>query len=200
MKPYLIGVAGPSCAGKSYLARHLAERLDAALFQLDWYYRELDRLSLTERAGFNFDSPEALESKLLLDHLQKLHAGERIARPVYDFATHTRTGELRELAPRPFIVVEGLFALYWAELRRMLGTTIYVELEEQLCLERRIERDMRERGRTRESVLQQYHATVLPMAREYVYPTRAHADVILRGDDEIAESIEAVLRQLSRAG
>jgi uridine kinase len=199
MTPYLIGVAGPSCAGKSYLAAHLAARLDAVLFRLDWYYRELDHPSLAERAAYNFDSPEALEFELLMEHVRRLQAGETILRPVYDFHTHTRTGELRELSPRRFVIVEGLFALYWEPLRAALQAKIYVELDEQLCLQRRIERDMRERGRTRESVLEQYRATVVPMARQYLYPTRTHADLILAGDCEIAQATEAVIRHLQES-
>jgi uridine kinase len=197
MKPYFIGVAGPSCAGKSYLAGHLAERLDAALFHLDWYYHELDHLSLVQRAHFNFDAPDALEADLLLKQVQMLHDGETIARPVYDFTTHTRTGEIVELAPRPFVIIEGLFALHWEALRKLLGTKVYVDLGEQACLERRIERDIRERGRTREGVLEQYRSTVLPMASQYVYPTRGHADLVVTGDDDITHEVDAVLRHVA---
>lgn len=196
MKPYFIGVAGPSCAGKSFLAEHLAEKLDAVLFHLDSYYRELDHLSLVQRAHYNFDSPEALDSALLLQHAHQLYNGETIERPVYDFTTHTRTGETRELAPHPFIIVEGLFALYWEPLRKCLGTKVFVDLGEEICLERRIERDIRERGRTRESVLEQYHTTVVPMARQYLYPTRIHADIVVTGNDDIAREVNAVLRHV----
>jgi uridine kinase len=198
MKPYFIGVAGPSCAGKSYLAEHLAEKLDAALFHLDAYYCELDHLSMVQRAHYNFDAPEALDSDLLLQQALKLFSGETIARPVYDFTTHTRTGETRELAPRSYVIVEGLFALHWEELRRMLGTKVFVDLGEKTCLERRIERDIRERGRTRESVLEQYHTTVAPMARQYVYPTRAFADLVVTGNDDITREVEAVMRHIER--
>jgi len=198
MKPYLIGVAGPSCAGKSYLAGRLAEKLGAALLQLDSYYRELDHLSLVQRAHYNFDSPEALDSELLLNHAHQLHNGETIARPVYDFTTHTRTRETLELVPRPFVIVEGLFTLHWEPLRKTLGTKVFVDLGEEICLERRIERDIRERGRTRESVLEQYHTTVLPMAQQYVYPARVYADIVVTGDDEIAREVDAVLRHVQR--
>jgi uridine kinase len=198
MKPYFIGVAGPSCAGKSYLAQHLAKKLDAALFHLDAYYRELNHLSLVQRAHYNFDAPAALDSELLLKHARQLHSGETIARPVYDFTTHSRTPETLELAPRPFVIVEGLFALYWENLRKLIGTKVFVDLGEEICLERRIERDIRERGRTRESVLEQYHTTVAPMARQYVYPARGHADIVVTGDDDIGREVEAVLRLVVR--
>lgn len=200
MKPYFIGVAGPSCAGKSYLAAHLVHRLNAALFSLDSYYLPLDHLSARQRAQYNFDAPEALDSGLLLRHARQLHSGEPIARPVYDFNTHTRTPETIELAAKPFVIVEGLFALHWEGLRTLLGTKVYIELDEELCIERRIERDIRERGRTRESVLEQYHTTVAPMARRYVYPARAHADVLVIGNCDIVSEVDAVLRHVARVG
>jgi uridine kinase len=196
MKPYFVGVAGPSCSGKSYLAEHLACKLNAALFPLDSYYRELDHLSPLERAHYNFDAPEALDSELLLRHAGQLHSGESIARPVYDFTTHTRRRETMELAPKPFVIVEGLFAFHWGGLRQLLGTKVFVELDEALCMERRIQRDIRERGRTRESVLQQYHATVAPMARQYVYPARAHADIVVIGNHDIYSEVDAVMRHI----
>ena len=198
MKPYFIGVSGPSCAGKSYLANHLAEKLDAALFHLDSYYRELNHLSLVQRAHYNFDSPDALDSDLLLQQVRQLYNGETIARPVYDFTTHSRTGEILELAPKPFVIVEGLFALHWETLRKTLGTKVFVDLGEETCLERRIERDIRERGRTREGVLEQYQTTVAPMARQFVYPTRLHADIVVTGDDDIFREVDAVLRHVER--
>jgi uridine kinase len=196
MNPYFIGVAGPSCAGKSFLAEHLAARLDAALFHLDCYYRELDHLSPVQRAPHNFDSPEALDSELLLDQAQQLYRGQTIQRPVYDFTTHTRTGETLPLAPREFIIVEGLFSLYWETLRGMEGTKVFVDLGEEVCLKRRIERDIRERGRSRECVLEQYRTTVIPMARQFVYPTRAFADLIVTGNDDIAREVDAVLEHV----
>ncbi len=198
MRPYLIGVAGPSCAGKSYLAERVAERLDAALLHLDSYYRELDHLSPVERTHFNFDVPEALDSELLLRQARQLHGGEPIARPVYDFTRHTRTRETLEIPPRSFVVIEGLFALYWESLRALLRTKVYVDLGEEVCLERRLERDIRERGRSRESVLEQYRGTVVPMARQHVYPSRAYADIVVSGDGEICREVDAVLRHVER--
>ncbi len=198
MKPYLIGIAGPSCAGKSYLSTHLARHLRAATLNLDSYYCDLEHLSLEQRARFNFDAPEALDSGLLIEHVRRLSRGEVIARPVYDFKTHARTGQTEALEPREFIVVEGLFALYWEELRRVQQTKVFVDLGEEICLARRIERDVRERGRTRESVLEQFSTTVRPMAQRYVHPTRQYADVVLTGDGEISDGIERVLTHIRK--
>jgi uridine kinase len=196
MTPYLIGIAGPSCAGKSYLSQHVARKLDAAMFHLDSYYKELDHMSLVQRAHWNFDAPEALDSELLFDHVRQLYKGNAINKPIYDFTTHSRTKETELLEPRKYIIIEGLFALYWDEISKLLGTRVFVDLGEDICLERRIERDIRERGRTRESVLEQYHSTVLPMAKRYVHPTREHADIVVTGNDNIEHEVAVVLQHV----
>lgn len=196
MTPYLIGIAGPSCAGKSYLSQHIAKKLDAAMFHLDSYYKELDHMSLVQRAHWNFDAPEALDTELLFRDVQELHKGNAIQKPIYDFTTHSRVKETEYLAPRKYIIIEGLFALYWDEITKLLGTKVFVDLGEDICLERRIERDIRERGRTRESVLEQYHSTVLPMAKRYVHPTRANADIVVTGNDDIENEVAVVLQHV----
>jgi uridine kinase len=198
MKPYLIGIAGPSCAGKSYLSSALCEKLDAAaaILRLDSYYRDLAHLALDERAHCNFDAPQALDSSLLIEHVGRLAQGGAIEKPLYDFKTHARTGLTERVEPGRFIIVEGLFALYWEEIRAALATKVFVDLGEEICLARRIERDMRERGRTRESVLQQFHTTVQPMARQYLHPTRQYADVVLTGNDEIGNEVRLVLSHI----
>lgn len=196
MTPYLIGIAGPSCAGKSYLSKHIAEKLDASMFHLDSYYKELDHLSIVQRAHWNFDAPEALDTELLFADVQRLHKGIAIEKPVYDFTTHSRSSETERVEPHQFIIIEGLFALYWDEITKLLGTKVFVDLGEDICLERRIERDIRERGRTRESVLEQYHSTVLPMAKRYVHPTRAIADIIVTGNDQIEHEVEMVMKHV----
>lgn len=193
IKPYLIGVAGPSCAGKTELSRRLAARLDASLLPLDCYYFDLSTLTMQERARFNFDEPAALDHDLFLAQLQDLASGLSIDRPVYDFATHTRTTLVEKVPPCRFIVVEGLFVLYWDDVRELFGTKVFVDLEDEPCLERRIYRDVRERGRTRESVIRQVKETVEPMAALYVRPTRLEADVVVRGDAPIEASVAEVL-------
>lgn len=196
VKSYLIGIAGPSGAGKSYLARHLAQRLNAPVLALDHYYRDLSHLSLQERARSNFDEPAALEHELLIAQVADLHAGLAIRVPTYDFSIHTRTGVTHGFDPAPFVIIEGLFTLYWPELRRLLATGVYVEMADDICLHRRQERDVRERGRTPESVVEQYRTTVAPMAERYVRPTRVHADVVLSGDTPINVGLARVLDHL----
>jgi len=198
VKPYLIGIAGPSCAGKSYLSAHIVENLDAVRLCIDSYYRGLGHLSLEQRAHWNFDSPDALDSEALLNDILRLAHGEAIDKPIYDFSTHSRLEQTQRVEARPFVIIEGLFALLWEEARKLMGTMVYVDLDEQSCLERRIERDIRERGRTRESVLEQYNTTVLPMARQHLYPTRKHAHLVVAGNDQIESEASLVLEHITR--
>lgn len=195
---YLIGIAGPSGAGKSYLARHVAERLGAPILALDHYYRDLSHLSFMDREQTNFDEPAALEHDLLIAHVRELHTGKSIEVPTYDFSIHTRTDETRLFQSAPFVILEGLFTLHWPELRHYLGTRVYVDMKNKVCLKRRCERDVRERGRTRESVVEQFRTTVAPMAERYVKPTRTHADVVVYGAMPIAEEVERVLEHVRR--
>ncbi len=193
VKPYLIGIAGPSCAGKTELSRHLARLLSAAILPLDCYYFDLSHLPLEQRARHNFDIPSALDHDLFLQHLQMLHRGEPAPRPVYDFATHSRTGRVEVVKPGRFIIVEGLFVLYWEDVRNTFATRVFVDLDDKTCLDRRILRDVKERGRTPESVILQFTETVRPMAEKYIRPTHAFADVVVCGDDPIDASVAAVM-------
>ena len=201
---YLIGIAGPSGAGKSYLAHHLARQLEAPVLSLDHYYRDLAHLPLEERARSNFDEPGALENELIVAQVGELHQGNAIEIPVYDFSTHTRTAETQEFAAAPLVIIEGLFTLYWPELRQMLGTRVFVEMTDDVCLQRRQYRDVRERGRTPESVIEQFHTTVAPMAAQHVKPTRAHAHVVVSGgapiEQEVRRVIEHVQSQMTESG
>ena len=193
MKPYLIGVAGPSCAGKSYLSTHLARHLNAATLNLDSYYCRPEPSQPGQRAHYNFDSPESLDSPLLIEHVRQLSRGE----PSKDRSTISK----RTPAPdKPSASTHASSSLSKACSRSigkrfapLQATKVFVDLGEEICLERRIERDIRERGRTRESVLEQFNTTVLPMAQRYVHPTRQFADLVLTGDDDIAEEMERVL-------
>jgi uridine kinase len=194
MATYLIGIAGPSGSGKSELSRRLAQRLGAPVISMDSYYRALNHLTIAERAAVNFDEPASIDDELLRQHLAAIREGRPVEVPIYDFATHSRLPEAEPLAPASVVVLEGLFTLYWEELRRLLDTTVYVDLEDEVCYARRLARDVRERGRTPESVEWQYRGTVRPMAEQYILPTKRHARVVVRGDGQLDESVEAVLR------
>jgi len=193
---YLIGIAGPSGAGKSYLARHLAARLHAPVLALDHYYRDLSHMPVEERARTNFDNPAALDHELLISQVVELSEGRAVEIPTYDFSVHARTGLTQPFQPAAFVIVDGLFTLHWPELRRLLGTGVYVDMADDVCLQRRQERDVRERGRTPESVVEQFHATVAPMAERYVRPTQAHAHVVVFGAAPIEDTVESVLEHV----
>jgi uridine kinase len=189
----LIGIAGPSCAGKTELARRLADALDAPILALDCYYHSLDHLPLEQRARSNFDVPESLDADLLARHVRQLARGEEIQVPIYDFTCHRRTTAVRAMRATRYALIEGLFTLHWEAVRELLDVKLYVGAADRVCLRRRIERDVRERGRTPESVLEQYRTTVEPMARQYVLPTAAFAGLVLDGEARIGESIAAAL-------
>jgi uridine kinase len=196
-RPVLVGIGGCSGSGKTSLARELATQLEATLFPLDLYYRDLSQFPLDSRHKQNFDHPDSLESELFLAHIRGLAEGRTIQRPVYDFAHHARVaGALEEVAPAKFVVVEGILALHYAELWPMYDFSVYVDAPNEVCLNRRMYRDMRERGRTEESVRAQFEATARPMAEMFVLPSQARAMITVSGTEALDWSIEQVLRGL----
>jgi len=195
---YLIGIAGPSGSGKSFLAKHLKAALEADVLELDRYYRDLSHLPPEQRARTNFDAPESLEHERLIEQVSRLRNKETVQLPVYDFTTHTRSARTEAFQPSKVVIVEGLFTLYWPGLRELLGTKVYVDLNDDLCLRRRKARDIGERGRTAESVVKQYEATVAPMAQHYVRPTIAHADVVVLGTERIEVGVARVAQHYQR--
>jgi uridine kinase len=200
-KPIVIGIAGCSGSGKTTLAAELARQFDATLFPLDLYYRDLSKFPLDTRHKLNFDHPDSLESELIIDHVRALAAGKPIQRPVYDFKTHSRVaGAFEPIVPAAVVIVEGILALHYPELVSLYDFSIYVNAPNEICLKRRIYRDMMERGRTEESVRQQFEATARPMAESYVLPSAARASVVVEGTDALDWSLEQVLQQIRSAG
>ena len=200
-RPVVVGIAGCSGSGKTSLARELATQLEATLFPLDLYYRDLSQFPLDARHKQNFDHPDSLESELFIEHIRGLAEGRVIQRPVYDFSRHTRVaGAFEEVGPAPYVVVEGILALHYEELWPLYDFSIYVDAPNEICLNRRIYRDMRERGRTEESVRAQFEATARPMAEMYVLPSQARATMTVSGVESLDWSIEQVLRGLRDLG
>jgi uridine kinase len=196
-QPILIGIAGCSGSGKTTLARELAAQLEATLFPLDLYYRDLSQFPLDSRHKQNFDHPDSLESELFIPHLLALKQGHFIERPIYDFRTHTRVaGAFERIEPTRFVVVEGIMALHWPELCAAYDLSVYVDAPDELCLARRIHRDIRDRGRTEDSVREQYDAAVKPMADLYVIPSQTRATMTVLGTDALDWSIEQIFREL----
>lgn len=200
MRAHIIGIAGPSSSGKTALARQLAARLPGTdIVSLDSYYRGMEEIPLAERKKVNFDHPDALDWELLHEHLQAIAAGQAFDEPIYSFSDYARTTETRRIAPGEFLIVEGLFVLHWPELRGMLDTKVYVQTDPAVCFGRRLRRDVAERGRTPESVREQYERTVRPSAEWFVIPTRDHADLTVSGEEPLDASTATVIGALHRA-
>jgi uridine kinase len=200
-RPLVVGVAGCSGSGKTTLARELATQLNATLFPLDLYYRDLSQFPLDTRHKRNFDHPDSLESELIVEHVHALANGQPIQRPVYDFKTHSRVaGAFDTIVPGEVVIVEGILALHYPPLVEAYNFSIYVNAPHEVCLARRIYRDVRERGRTEESVREQFEATAKPMADLYVVPSAARASVTVEGTDSLDWSVEQILQRLHKAG
>ena len=189
-----IGIAGRSGSGKTRVAAELA-RLSPrqAVLATDSYYRDLSGLTPAERDAVNFDAPSALDWELLLEHLGRLDSGVSVAVPRYDFATHARMPETVPLAPGDMLVLEGLFALFDERVRARLDLAVFIDLDEDEGLLRRIERDTGSRGRTEAFVRSQWERDVAPMYGLHVLPTRAYADLVLDGGAPPADSARAIL-------
>jgi uridine kinase len=200
MRPHIIGIAGPSSSGKTELARQVALRLPGTpIVGLDSYYRGMEEIPLAERKKVNFDHPDALDWELLHEHLLAIAAGRPFDEPVYSFADYARTAQTKRIEPGEFLIVERLFVLYWPELRGVLDTKVYVQTDPAVCYERRLRRDVAERGRTPASVREQYERTVRPSAEWFVYPTMKFADLVVSGEEPLLKSTAAVTQALRRA-
>lgn len=196
-----MGIAGASGSGKTTLAAELARELDGIYFPIDNYYRDLSHLPFSERVKQNFDDPALIESALLADHVAALARGESIERPLYDFATHTRVADRSEaLRAGNFVLVEGLFALYYPDLLPLYQFRVYIDTPDDICFERRMRRDTVERGRTPESVRLQYETTVRPSSISYVRPSRVHADLVIEGTEALDWKVEQVLGEMRSRG
>jgi len=198
----VIGIAGGTGSGKTTVANNLVRRLDidaVTVIQQDAYYRDLSALAPPQRDLLNFDHPDSIENELFVSHLRALKAGEEIEQPIYDFTRHLRTPETDRVAPRDVIIAEGILLFHFPDVREALDIRIYVDTPPDIRLLRRIRRDIRERGRTLDSVNEQYLRTVRPMHEEFVEPSKRFADVIIPegGENEIAiDMIAARIRYL----
>ncbi|MGA2887442.1 MAG: AAA family ATPase [Terracidiphilus sp.] len=199
--PVVLAIAGCSGSGKTTLACEIARTLGGIHFHMDNYYRDLSHLPPAERARQNLDDPDVIESPLLAAHIAALAKGEAIERPLYDFATYCRIiGQTETVQAGAFLVVEGIFALYYPELLPLYHLRVYVDTPDELCFERRLKRDIEQRGRTPESVRRQYEATVRPASLAFVRPSAVNADLTIDGAGALDWKVELVLTQLRRKG
>jgi uridine kinase len=178
----VLGVAGGSGSGKSTVVRELVRILGSdvvGVLRHDAYYRDLSHLELAEREKINFDHPDSLETELLVRHVEALSRGEAVDLPTYDFSTHLRRPETERMEPHPLLVLDGILILAHERLRALMDLRVFVDTDADVRLMRRTRRDMRVRGRSAESVLAQFEATVRPMHQEFVEPSKRYADFIV---------------------
>ena len=192
-KVVLIG--GGSASGKTYVLRKVLEKLPqdkVAVISLDDYYKDFSSLPFEERAKINWDHPKAFDWKLMNEQLGALKRGEVIEKPIYDFTIHGRSGKTERVEPKELIIIEGIMALVNKDLRSIGDLKVFITASRERRLVRRIERDMKERGRSYESIIEQYFTTVLPMFEEIIAPSQYYADLIVNNDGGSTHSIDVL--------
>lgn len=202
---YLVGIAGGSGSGKTTFAKKVLQRVidhgepgSIALLHQDSYYLPSPPSHIKVHGEPNFDHPDAFDWPLLKDHLKRLKAGEPVAVPVYDFRTNSRSLETEMVGPCRTIVMEGIFTLWDAEIRNLFDVKLYLHVESDIRFIRRLHRDVRERGRSLDSIIRQYYDTVRPMYHEFLEPTRQYADMVVGEETDVAaEVLSAKVREMT---
>ena len=199
--PVVIAIAGGTGSGKTTVARAIYDRVGKD--RIEWishdsYYRDFEGLSPEERHPINFDHPDSLETELLARHLDVLSKGASVEVPIYDFTTHSRKQETVRVEPRKVIIVEGILVLFEAELRKRIDIKLFVDTPSDLRFMRRLVRDIKSRGRSMESVIEQYLTTVRPMHEEFVEPSKRYADLIIPEGGENMVAIDAIIARVER--
>lgn len=195
----LVGIAGGSGAGKTTLVNAISEKLkawasiEATIVNHDSYYKEYSHLSKTEKDKLNFDHPNSLDNHLFVEHLALLKQGQSVLAPVYDFATHSRLTNTIIIKPSSVILVDGILLLVEPKIREILDIKIFLDTPADIRILRRLHRDINERGRTVESVINQYLTTVRPMHEQFVEPSKQYADLILFGENWSESQLETVI-------
>lgn len=190
-RPVVIGIAGGSCSGKTSVTRAIYDVFrdhSVVVIEQDFYYKDQSHLTFEERLGTNYDHPLAFDNDLLIEHIKKLLVRQPIEKPVYDYVQHTRAKEVVPVEPVDVIILEGILVLEDADLRDLMDIKLFVDTDSDLRIIRRIMRDIKERGRTTDSVIDQYLSAVRPMHNLFIEPTKRYADIIIPegGDNEVA--------------
>lgn len=181
-KPTIIGIAGGSGSGKTSVTRKIMESLEGhsiILIEQDFYYKDQSHKSMEERLKTNYDHPFAFDNDLLVEHIQRLINREVVNIPTYDYTNHTRSSETITVEPKEVIIIEGIFALENEQLRKLMDVKLYVDTDSDIRILRRMSRDMKERGRSMESVMEQYLSVVRPMHLQFIEPTKRFSDIII---------------------
>jgi uridine kinase len=193
---YIILIGGGTGSGKTTVAKRIMESIGpnkCVMLPMDNYYKDMSHIPIEERRKYNYDHPDMIEHTLIVKHVKDLLTGKSIELPDYDFAQYTRANTSVRIEPKPILLIEGIFALYYDELRALADLKIYVDTEGDERFIRRLQRDIFERGRTIESVINQYLNTVKPMHDAYVEPTKKHADIIIPRGGYNEKAIEVVV-------
>ena len=196
----VIGIAGGTGSGKTTLMQRLVEKFgnDVTVLSHDNYYHRRDDMPFEQRCKVNYDEPAALETDLMARHLEALRHGQAIDCPVYDFSQHNRSNETVHIEPKPVIIVEGILIFENKQLRDLMDIKIFVDTDADVRLCRRIRRDVRERGRTLESVIEQYQTTVKPMHEKYVEPSKRHSHIVVPEGGKNAVALEMIEGRIRR--
>lgn len=199
--PVVVGIAGGTGSGKTTIARRIFETIGSE--RIEWishdsYYRDFGSLPIDQRHQVNFDHPDSLETSLLVQHIDTLRSGESVEIPIYDFAAHVRAAERTPVAPRPAIIVEGILVLAEPEIRKRIDIKLFVDTPPDIRFLRRLRRDVQSRGRTVDSVIDQYLATVRPMHEEFVEPSKRFADLIIPEGGENRVALDAIVSRIEQ--
>ena len=196
----VIGIAGGTGSGKTTLMKNIIESFGDVVTVLshDNYYKRRDDLTYEQRCGINYDEPDALETDLMAHHLDLLRHGQSIECPVYDFTQHNRSSETVRIVPKNVIIVEGILIFENKPLRDLMDIKIFVDTDADVRLRRRIKRDVNKRGRTLESVLQQYQETVKPMHEKYVEPSKKYADIVVPEGGKNLVALDMIMGRIAR--
>lgn len=199
----IIGITGASASGKSSIAhtvhRELCEELgceDIGIIAEDSYYKDQSHLDFETRTKTNYDHPNSMDRDLLIEHLKSLKAGKAVDIPVYSYSEHTRTNKITHFEPRKIVIVEGILLLTDERVRKELAMSVFVDTPLDICFIRRLQRDMVERGRSMESVIEQYRATVRPMFLQFIEPSKQYADVVIPRGGKNRVAIEMLKAQI----
>lgn len=192
----IILIGGGSASGKTFVLKKVLEKIPAdkiTVVSIDDYYKDFSVLPLEERAKINFDHPKAFDWKLMNEQIKALKSGQTIEKPIYDFTIHGRSPKTELVEPKELIVIEGIMALVNKDLRAMGDLKVYINCSRERRLVRRIDRDQKERGRTYESIIEQYFSTVLPMYEEIIAPSQYYADLIINNEGYNNRSIDVLV-------